>query len=52
MNEMILTMYCPFGMIKATPHKARLKANAIKLRKSKIVTGIRNDPVTIFMNKM
>ena len=32
--------------------QTRCKANAIKLRKSKIVTGIRNDPVTIFMNKM
>ncbi len=26
--------------------------NVIKLRKNKIVTGIRNEPVTIFMNIM
>lgn len=32
--------------------QARCKANVIKLRKSKIVTGIRKDPVTIFMNIM
>ena len=32
--------------------KAAIAANVIKLRKSKIVTGIRKDPVTIFMNIM
>ena len=33
---------------KRTPRQG----NAIKLRKRKIVTGIRKDPVTIFMSKM
>jgi len=28
----------------------RTAGNVIKLRKNKIVTGIRNEPVTIFMN--
>jgi hypothetical protein len=38
--------------LQTKSEKLPVWGNAIKLRKSKIVTGIRNDPVTIFMNKM